>query len=396
MTFTDLGLSRLQPPRRGQTTYWDAGTKGQLGLSLLVSSGGTKTFRATSYLHGKAITRKLGRFPEMDLSTARQLTLEDRRIATSGVDPRQARKPASDIFEDVVDQFIEQYAKPRQRSWAETKRVLTRNCAGWLKKPIHQITKRDAYDLLDGFKADGHPVKAANTLAWMRTLWRWAWERDLVASPIMDTIKIHIERTHRERVYSDDEIRSIWQAAGSLGRVEGGYVKLLLLLAPRKTALAKATWAQLDDVKEPTVWTTPFELTKSRKTTARKRVYLTPLPPLAQEVVKALPRGQDTASFLFPGRNARSSLSPTGPLTKKLVAAGAPKDFGYHAVRHTVATWLQNHNRSEYEVGLVLNHSSSSVTAGYSHGYPLDLKKALLTEWADHVGQLVKKAPRRR
>jgi hypothetical protein len=29
------------------------------------------------------------------------------------------------------------------------------------------------------------------------------------------------------------------------------------------------------------------------------------------------------------------------------------------------------------------------VTAGYSHGYPLDLKRKLLTEWAEHVEQLV-------
>jgi hypothetical protein len=44
----------------------------------------------------------------------------------------------------------------------------------------------------------------------------------------------------------------------------------------------------------------------------------------------------------------------------------------------------------EWERGLALNHSGSgSVTAGYSHGYPLDLKRTLLTKWADHVERLV-------
>ena len=39
---------------------------------------------------------------------------------------------------------------------------------------------------------------------------------------------------------------------------------------------------------------------------------------------------------------------------------------------------------------IVVNHSgSASVTAGYSHGYPLELKRALLTKWAHHVEQLV-------
>jgi hypothetical protein len=51
---------------------------------------------------------------------------------------------------------------------------------------------------------------------------------------------------------------------------------------------------------------------------------------------------------------------------------------------------LQTKGYSEWERALVLNHSGSgSVTAGYSHGYPLDLKRKLLTEWAEHVEQLV-------
>jgi len=32
------------------------------------------------------------------------------------------------------------------------------------------------------------------------------------------------------------------------------------------------------------------------------------------------------------------------------------------------------------------------VTGGYSHGYPLDLKRALLTEWAEHVERVVSPA----
>ena len=37
----------------------------------------------------------------------------------------------------------------------------------------------------------------------------------------------------------------------------------------------------------------------------------------------------------------------------------------------------------------MLNHSGSGVTAGYSHGHALDLKRALLCEWAEHVQRLV-------
>ena len=38
----------------------------------------------------------------------------------------------------------------------------------------------------------------------------------------------------------------------------------------------------------------------------------------------------------------------------------------------------------------MLNHSGSgSVTARYSHGLPLNLKRELLEKWADHIESLI-------
>ena len=69
--------------------------------------------------------------------------------------------------------------------------------------------------------------------------------------------------------------------------------------------------------------------------------------------------------------------------------AGAPADFSFHAVRHTLATWLENHGHDKFDRALVLNHAEAGVTAGYSHGYALDRKRELLAKWADHVERLV-------
>jgi len=72
-----------------------------------------------------------------------------------------------------------------------------------------------------------------------------------------------------------------------------------------------------------------------------------------------------------------------------LVKAGAPRDFNYHACRHTIATWLENNGHSLWERGLILNHADGGVTAGYSHGDPRDKKLELLSKWSNHVEQLV-------
>jgi integrase len=82
-------------------------------------------------------------------------------------------------------------------------------------------------------------------------------------------------------------------------------------------------------------------------------------------------------------------VNPSRLFSAALRKAGAPADFSYHVVRHTITTFLENDGASEYERGLILNHSGSSVTSGYSHGHSTKLKLELLEKWADHVASLV-------
>jgi integrase len=145
------------------------------------------------------------------------------------------------------------------------------------------------------------------------------------------------------------------------------------------------------------IWTTPYELTKSKKGTKRdkRRRYETPLPPLAQRIFKGIPKRHPT--LVFPGLRIHYSIAdrPTldgHAIRRQLINNGAPKDFAFHTMRHTLATWLQEQKYSEWACGLVLNHSGSgSVTERYSHGRfgPLEVKLEMLTAWANHVEGLV-------
>ena len=378
MAFTDLGLARLKHPTTGQTVVWD--TK-QTGLSVLISSS-VKSFRATFRLDGRYVTSKIGRHGEMTLGDARATTAAYRVAASKGEDPR--RPKASPLtFGAVVDKFIELYAKPRQRTWNQTERILKRNCASWLTKPISAIIKADAYNLLEGFIADGHVYKAGITLRWLKTIWKWAWKRDLVASPLMDAVDIHYEKRVRDRVYDNAEVKAIWLAAERLDNpTKSAFFKLLLLTASRKTALVAARWCDIEVKDSRWIWTVPHEHTKSKKSTTTKRVYICPLPVLAQRVLSGLPR---TDARVFAGLPMH--LSPW--FSNALKKHGAPADFTYHGVRHCVASWLQTAGASPYEVGLILNHSGSGVTSQYSHGVPVELKLKLMEKWADHVASLV-------
>ena len=128
---------------------------------------------------------------------------------------------------------------------------------------------------------------------------------------------------------------------------------------------------------------------KSRKTATRKRVYLVPLPPLAVRVLKPLLKNKTGNDLIFPGRHHGKPMDAGGPFMVKVRKASGIEDWYPHAHRHTITTWIQNEGASEFERGLILNHVSTTVTAGYGHGYPTELKRELLEKWADHVAGLV-------
>src|SRR3546814_13281284 len=89
-------------------------------------------------------------------------------------------------YEAVVDRFIRQYAKPRQRTWKETERVL--KAAPWKGRAFSDITSKDADKYLSGLVEAGKPYAAKNALSWLKTCWRWARRRHIVDVPIMDVL----------------------------------------------------------------------------------------------------------------------------------------------------------------------------------------------------------------
>ncbi len=385
--------------RGGWDVRWDDEIP---GFGARVYPSGKKSF-VLSYRNARGKKRLfvLGRFgADLTLDQARTRAIKERGRIKDGADPVGVRKAARGTsltadtpFRDVVHDFIDKYAKPRQRTWKETDRTLRVNCADWLARPIASITEADAYGLLDGFIAKGQDAKARVTLAWLRTMFRWAAKRKIVERSVMADIEIEIERKVRKRVYSPKEVKAIWNGATKLDPIEVGFVKLILLLSVRKSELAGMRRSEFDDPEKPTLWTVPHERTKTRKSQKEERVYLVPLPKLAQRIIKGLPRLDN--DLVFPGRDPggktrlRKPLVPGTTFMTKVRKNSKVMDWTYHACRDTISTWLQDQGHSKYERGLVLNHAEGGVTADYSHGYPIELKRELLEKWAGHVAQEV-------
>src|SRR5215217_1309783 len=75
---TDAFVRNVKPPSsegQRQVTYLHNLERG-LSLVLVVSYGGTKTFRALTYVNGKPRSHKLGSYPQITLAQARKKARE--------------------------------------------------------------------------------------------------------------------------------------------------------------------------------------------------------------------------------------------------------------------------------------------------------------------------------
>ena len=140
--------------------------------------------------------------------------------------------------------------------------------------PVDSITRRDVAARLLVITRENGVVAASNARGALSELFTWALANGLAeANPIIGTARPRMPP--RDRVLSDIELAAIWRAAGddNFGRI----VKLLMLLAQRRTEVGGICWSELD-LKEGT-WTIPSRRSKNG------RAHMLPLPPLALEII---------------------------------------------------------------------------------------------------------------
>ena len=174
----------------------------------------------------------------------------------------------------------------------------------------------------------------------------------------------------------DEAVRQLWAAADKLEKVEGNYLKVLLLTGKRKSALAEMKW---EEIEPDWFWNAPQTDTKN------KRLHSVPLSGLVQRVLH--PRQQ--TGFVFPGkRNGHIAAKQT--LQKKIIEAGAMSDFFYHGVRHIAETKMAEIKIPSHLRDMLLDHAPDRGSGrGYDHHEYKDEMRDAIEQWSDYLAQLV-------
>jgi len=386
---TNVSIERITPPSSGRDEHFDTIV---IGLALRVTKNGATSWSYIYRLDGRNRRTTLGKYPEVTLKDARSAAREAARLVAVGEDPAlqrfEARHKATEgrrnSFAYVANEFVEKHCKKHNRTWRKTENNLSKYVLPqWGKRPISTITPRDCIELIEDISENSGPFMANYVRANIRTLFKWAGQREIVDSnPCADVPRpINGNRAERDRVLTDEEVRSVWRACDTMGHPFGRIVQMLLLTGQRKSEVTHMKWSDVDFEDE--VWRLAREQTKA------DRSHDVPLSAMAIDLLTRLPR-LNGSEYVF----TADGIKPFNGFSKakeRLDRESKTKGWRLHDLRRTVGTNMTEHlGVPVFTVARVLNHAEGGVTKIYARASYLKEKRKALDNWCEHLGKLVR------
>lgn len=397
MKLTAVSVERIKPKDKRQEIPDALCT----GLYLVVQPTGKRAWQVRYRHSGVQRRMKLGSYPVLSLADARKRAREVLAQVAVGEDPaemvRSAKAPKPDANKDQIANLAAVYYKRHLRSLrsGETvRRELDRHViAKWGRREIHEITKRDVLDLLDGIVDSGRETTANRVRAYLNKFFAWCVERDVIEHSPMTGVKAPAKEKSRDRVLSDDEIRWFWAACERAGEPWGQLGQVLLLTGQRLNEAAQMT----EDELQGNVW----HLDKTR--TKNKRAHDVPLSKAAIAVLESKGRIKTRSGYVFTtngltplqgfhkGRNSLAQLMLEIAEDERAEVVEIPH-WTFHDLRRTAATGMARLGIPVRHTEAVLNHVSGTgggIVAVYQKYDYDDEKRQALEAWGRFVVHLV-------
>jgi len=405
-------------PINGRTTeYRDIKTP---GLAPRVTPKGSRSWTLRYRTNGRIQRRyTIGPYPAVSLVSAREKALTVLAEVATGIDPalekrRSVVDPRMVTVANLAERYFIDAAKGRHRPKGKPKRAGTLRADRYYydrlvgpvfgKLPLTEPRRADIQAFINRIADDEAPGTASQCRNVLRQLYTYAVFQELVSANPCTFVDGPSFAT-RERVLTDDELRTIWTACEApalvtglhMTRAMGIAIQLALVTLQRRAEVACLHTQEIDFDKS--LWTIPGSRTKN------KRTHIVPLSDLAlgliREAVALCPHETDQPydGYLFP--SPRKPGLPVEPhaLTRafgRLTEATGVENARLHDLRRTGATHLTGEGLSvsRFLVSQVLNHisdtgGSSAVTAIYDRNAYLAQKRNALNAWAAHLASIV-------
>jgi integrase len=363
---TAVAVDRL----KARPSRYEIPDGGQRGLLVAVFPSGKKSFIVRYRFGGRKRKLTLG---GVSLAAARKAAAAAMYEVHEGRDPAGAKRVAqaraaitqAETVRWCCEQFLQREGD-KLRSAHERVRAfeqLVYPAIGSL--PLATLQRSHIVKLLDKIQDERGDRMADLVLAYLRRAFNWHASRvDDFSSPIVRGMgRYNASERKRTRVFSDDELRRIWQATEHPSLFHA-LVRFLLLTGARRDEARRLPWSEIIGMD----WILPAARNKVKAELVR------PLSEAAQAVLADLPRVRG-GSLVF-SYDGRRPVSPTRPKVVLDRACGV-SGWTLHDLRRTARTLMSRAGVSVDIGERALGHVIGGVRGVYDkHTFHPEMQRA--------------------
>jgi integrase len=217
---TDLLIQQLPAPANGQKVYYEP-----TGLGIRISQGGSKTFVVQVGRQRRRLT--IGKYPK--------ISLKDARTEAVRLLGRDVSDEPNFAISEALGSFLEYVSlNNRPRTVSDYRRLLTRH---FPTGRMRELTKSNLARRLDMLKRT--PAEQAHATAAFQVFLNWCVNNGYLDVNPIAGLRNQGRIRKRERVLSDDELKTIWNALG--GDRFSIALRVLILTGQRRGEIAHIT-----------------------------------------------------------------------------------------------------------------------------------------------------------
>ena len=375
------------PEGKTEAVLWDTMVTG-LGLRLRRSGAASWLYQYRPRGGGRAAPARkvtLGPWPSVSLDGARSAARMKSGEVASGADPVVERRVEKVRERNVLGKVLGGYeASLRQRKIVNTPTIMStlrRGLAPLLAREVDTVKRKDIVVLIDTIENDGKPGAALDLRKHSRSLLEWTTSRGFTDfNPLAGMRRPKASRAERledeskGKALSDDQVRTLWTSAASLGAF-GGLLRLALLTAMRRKELSGLKWSHVHDDR------IVIEA-EDAKTGSRHEI---PMTATIRAILNAQPK--TTSPLVFPGRNnvRMTGWSKTVPNARAVSGV----DFKLHDLRRTVRTNMSRLGVSEEAAELAIGHVRRGLVGTYNKDTSWAARADAFEKVSAHVAGIV-------
>ena len=340
------------------------------GLKLLVGKSGNKRFLLRYTFKSKKCSIAIGKFGDIDVTTARKIAQKHKSLIAEGVDPK-VEKDSYKTMPTLSEFFYKTYLpviKPRRKSWDKDLQRFSQ----FIEPRLGDIRFQDitSMDVLHLQQAIADPKKMKREVAYapstnnrviaiLKTMSSYALKMGVITVNAALPVSLLKEDNIREKFFDIDECKRIIASALRYENVYiGSAIAMLYLTGNRRSEVFNLKWSNFDR-KNRTAYVPDSKNGKPFTIYLSDRAY--------NIIINLKP--VEGNPYIFAGRKQGRSVSSLRKAYRYILEGAGITDFEgvcFHTARHSVASNMISSGKfSQVHVKQQLAHSSIQSSERY-------------------------------